>query len=84
MELRYESIAAESSAVADRVANFLGIGEAPSQARLRRAFAEFRINGIGRWSGEFGSAEHDVVEREAGGLLRRLGYSAERPSISPV
>ena len=75
LQLRYESIAWNSAAMANRVASYLGFVDEHSKARLTDAFAQFRAESIGRWSRELGTDERELLERGAGSLLRRLGYS---------
>jgi hypothetical protein len=63
----------EPRATARGVLDFLGI-DRDDDASMR-TFARARPDSVGRWADELSEAEIDVVEREAGPLLRRLGYT---------
>lgn len=70
LEVRYERIAADPSAVAGEIATRLGSDPAP----LRDALAAVHARSIGRWQRDLAPEQVDDVEREAGALLRELGY----------
>ncbi len=70
LELRYERLVAEPDAVAQEVASHLGSDPAPLAAALRGAHPQ----SVGRWQRELTAAQVADVEREAGPLLRALGY----------
>jgi len=71
LELRYEELAADPAATAERVAERLGSDPAP----LAEAFARVHARSIGRWRRELTDEQVADVEREAGALLRELGYT---------
>ncbi len=70
LELRYESIAAGSTGVAETIAAHLDCDPAP----LIRGLGRFHDRSIGRYRGELTAEQLADVEREAGPLLRELGY----------
>jgi len=70
LELRYEEVAADPERVAARVAEHLDAPAAPLAAGLARAHAR----SIGRFRRDLTDGQLAEVEREAGPLLRELGY----------
>jgi Sulfotransferase family len=70
LELRYESIAADPSAVAETIAAHLGCDPAP----LIRGLGRFHDRSIGRYRRDLTDEQLGDVEREAGPLLSELGY----------
>jgi Sulfotransferase family len=70
LEVRYESLAREREAVAEAVAAHLGVPSEAVLANLRSAHAR----SIGRFERDLGPEQLADVEREAGPLLRELGY----------
>src|SRR4051812_44468946 len=70
LELRYEEIAADPAASAARISGRLETDPAP----LAEALAEVHSRSIGRWRRDLSAAQVEDVEREAGALLRELGY----------
>lgn len=73
-ELRYEALVSAPIAQGNRLLDFLGISEPASRAVLLDALARADPRGVGGWRESFAPEELAVIEREAGGLLRRLGY----------
>jgi hypothetical protein len=71
LELRYEEIAADPAAAAERAAGRLDTDPAP----LARALAAVHSRSIGRWRRDLTAEQVADVEREAGRLLRDLGYA---------
>jgi hypothetical protein len=71
VELRYEDLVAEPAAAAAPVARHLHVEPEP----LARAFAEAHGRSVGRWQADLDESQVADVEREAGPLLRELGYS---------
>ena len=71
IEVRYEEIAADPDAVATRVAAFLHT----EPELIARGFREVHNRSVGRWRRELDEVQLAEIEREAGGLLRELGYS---------
>ena len=71
LELRYEEIAADPAAVAERIARRLDADPTP----LAEALAAVHSRSIGRWRRDLTAEQVEDVEREAGPLLRELGYA---------
>ena len=71
LELRYEELAADPPATAERIADRLET----DPAQLADALARVHTRSIGRWRRDLTPEEVADVEREAGALLRELGYS---------
>jgi hypothetical protein len=69
-ELRYEDLVAEPTAVAGRLASFLDV----DAERLAEALSGAHDRSAGRWQRELTAEQLADVEREAGPLLRELGY----------
>lgn len=74
-ELRYESLVAEPGVEADRLLDFLEIAAPESLATLKTALDRADSRGVGGWRREFSAADLDVIDQEAGDLLRQLGYA---------
>ena len=70
IEVRYETLAADPEGVAERVAEAIGSDPDP----LAEAFARVHGQSLGRWRTDLGPDHLADVEREAGPLLRELGY----------
>lgn len=70
LEVRYERVAADPAAAADEIAARLE-GDA---AALREALSAIHGRSIGRWRRDLTPDQVADVEREAGPLLRELGY----------
>jgi LPS sulfotransferase NodH len=79
LELRYEDLVQQPTALADRLADFLDLDSEESRAGLRAAMAHAQATGVGRWQERFSDAELAVIDAEAGDLLRRLSY--EQPAV---
>jgi uncharacterized membrane protein YkvA (DUF1232 family)/transposase-like protein len=79
-EVRYEELVAEPRETMARLLAFLG-AEFDEQVLQPAAAPAARDDGpvvasqVGRWRREFGQAEAEIVERQAGGLLRELDYA---------
>jgi len=71
LEIRYEEIAADPARAAERIAERLETDPAPLAESLR----EVHSRSIGRWRRDLTSEQIEDVEREAGPLLRELGYA---------
>jgi hypothetical protein len=71
LEIRYEGLAADPPGTADRIAARLETEPTP----LARALATVHPHSIGRWRKDLTTDEVEDVEREAGALLRELGYT---------
>jgi hypothetical protein len=72
LELRYEDLVADPQAAAVHAAGFLGSDPGP----LGDAFARVHDRSAGRWRRDLSAEQVEDVEREAGELLRALGYEA--------
>jgi hypothetical protein len=70
LEIRYEEIAADPSAAAERIAGRLDT----DPASLANALGEVHSRSIGRWQRDLTPEQVEDVEREAGPLLGELGY----------
>jgi sulfotransferase family protein len=70
LELRYEQLAADPAATAELIADRLETEAGP----LTEALAAVRARSIGRWRDDLTAEQVADVEREAGELLRELGY----------
>ena len=71
LEVRYEELAADPGAVAERLAARLET----DRARLGAALSGVHSRSIGRWRRDLTPEQVEDVEREAGALLRELGYA---------
>ena len=71
LELRYETLVGEPDRAAAALAEHLG---APVQA-IRAALGESHDRSVGRFRRDLSPEQVDDVEREAGPLLRELGYA---------
>jgi hypothetical protein len=71
LELRYEELADDPGVVAERVAARLESDPQP----LAEAFSAVHARSVGRWRRDLTAEQVADVEREAGALLRELGYS---------
>ena len=69
-EIRYEEIAADPRAAAERIARRLDTDPTP----LADALGAVHSRSVGRWRQDLTSEQVEDVEREAGALLRELGY----------
>lgn len=74
LDLRYEDVVRQPEAAAADIAGFFGHSEPPRP--LRAALAEASPDKIGRWRDGLDAEGLADVEREAGDLLRELGYLA--------
>jgi hypothetical protein len=70
LEVRYEALVGEPERVAAAVAGHLGA----DPAAFERSFAEVHDRSIGRFERDLSPEQLADVEREAGPLLRELGY----------
>ena len=70
LEIRYESLVADPALVAERIAMHLGSEQAP----LAQALSLAHTRSVGRWRQALSPEQLADVEREAGVLLRELGY----------
>jgi Sulfotransferase family len=71
LEIRYEEIAADPAAAAERIAGRLETEAGP----LADALREVHSRSIGRWRRDLTPEQIEDVEREAGPLLGELGYA---------
>ena len=70
LELRYEELTTDPGASAERLARHLGL----DPQLLAASLASARDRSVGRWRRDLTPEQLDDVEREAGPLLRELGY----------
>jgi len=73
-ELRYESLVANPSQEANRLLRFIGMEDTASRNALYTALKKARSDSVGAWLRELTETHVAEAEREAGPLLRRLGY----------
>jgi hypothetical protein len=73
-EVRYESLVRQPAQQSDRLLDFLGIADRSSRAHFMDAVTAARPDTVGRWRSEIEGRELERLEREAGPLLRSLGY----------
>jgi hypothetical protein len=71
LEIRYEEIAADPRAAAEQIARRLETDPAP----LAEVLGAVHSRSIGRWRHDLTAEQVEDVEREAGALLRELGYA---------
>lgn len=74
LRLRYEDLVGNPDEHADRVLDFLGIQAPESRAILHREFRKGHTASIDAWKKQLNEADLEVIDREAGELLRELGY----------
>ena len=75
LQLKYEDFVADPGKVADTISGFLRIDDPHSRAVFRHVVvSNFRADSVGRWASEFDGAQKEQLQREAGVLLRDLGY----------
>jgi Sulfotransferase family len=70
LEIRYETLAADPAGAATTLATHLGSDPEP----LRDALTQVHTRSLGRWRESLSSDQVADIEREAGPLLRTLGY----------
>jgi protein-tyrosine sulfotransferase len=73
LELRYELLTGDPKAAAAAISGHLGIDPTPLAARLARV----HDRSVGRYRRDLSLSQLADVEREAGPLLRELGYPAD-------
>jgi Sulfotransferase family len=71
LELRYEDLARDPAAVADRIAAHAGL----DANQLLAALGRVHDRSVGRWRNDLDAQQLADVEAEAGVLLRELGYA---------
>jgi hypothetical protein len=70
LEIRYEELAKDPGAVADRLAAYLDLEPSPLRASLSKVFAR----SVGRYKKDLTPSQLADAETEAGALLKDLGY----------
>jgi hypothetical protein len=76
-ELRYEDLVRKPQGESERVLDFLGVGSHDVRAAFTDAMSRAHAESVERWRSELSPDDTATVEREAGHLLRRLGYVGE-------
>jgi hypothetical protein len=71
LELRYEDLAHDPAAIADRIAAHAGL----DANQLLAALGRVHDRSVGRWRDDLDAQQLADVEAEAGALLRELGYT---------
>ena len=74
LELRYESLVTDPTAVGERVLDFLGIDRPDSRATLIAAVGRADPGSVGAWRSTFDDEATRVLMDDAGALLEQLGY----------
>ena len=74
LELRYEDVVTDPAGTGEQMLDFMGIERKGSRSRFLAALARADASTIGAWRHELSADDLAVIEAEAGGLLRRLGY----------
>jgi hypothetical protein len=72
--LSYEELILKPEETLDRMLAFLGETDAESCARVVEAAAKGHSSSIGRWKKKLEPEELRVIDREAGVMMRKLGY----------
>ena len=73
-EVRYESLVSNSREEAERLLNFLDVSDPFARHQFHDAVAHANQDSVGRWQHELSAEQLVEIEREAGPLLRQLGY----------
>ena len=73
-ELRYEEFVRQPEEVADSLLDFLNVADREARRALHAQATEAHTESIGRGPSAFTEEQQRIVDEEAGGLLRRLGY----------
>src|SRR5690606_10833876 len=73
--LRYETLIRNPADTLGRMLDFLGETDAESRRRVCDAATQARDTSIGRWQKRMSVHDLEIVEREAGLMLRQLGYA---------
>lgn len=71
--IRYEDLVLRPTKTVDDLCDFLTVSDESRKAVHGRAKSG-RSSSVGRWQDVLGLADQDVIEREAGNLLRQLKY----------
>lgn len=74
LEIRYEDLTERPGAVGALILDFLAVTAAASRAKLLSALEQVRPDSVGRHRTTLDAAGRTVIEKEAGALLRELGY----------
>lgn len=77
LKLRYEKLVTSPASEGERLLDFLEIADAGSRSLAQAHMAKANPDRIGGWRSALTPDERNVVEREAGSLLARLGYGWE-------
>jgi hypothetical protein len=75
LDLRYETLLKEPETEATRLLEFLDLDDDGEVEQLHTALADANLGSIGRWRDELDDLDLATIEREAGDLLARLGYT---------
>lgn len=78
LELRYEDLVERPQQEGERLLDFLEIRAPASRSTLAQELAKADARGVGGWRSEFTESDLAVIEAEAGELLARLGYTAQK------
>jgi len=75
-QVRYEKLVDDPRGIGDRLLDFLEVTAPDSRAAFHAALAEARPDSVGRWRGQLRDDDLELLQREAGSLLRTLGYES--------
>lgn len=79
LTLRYEGLTHRPANEAQRILDFLGVTEPSARMAFLEEADRASPRSVGRWRGEATPGELEMIEREAGSLLRALGYTEPAP-----
>lgn len=75
LTVRYERLVAAPREEGPPILNFLGITDPRSRSRFQASLARGHSGSVGSWKRELPAEALADIEREAGNLLRKLGYA---------
>jgi len=78
--MRYETFVRAPHDEADRLLDFLGISSDTARELLQREADRARTDSVQNWRTELTVEQHRTARREAGPLLRQLGYQESEPA----
>ncbi|MEM1212484.1 MAG: sulfotransferase [Planctomycetota bacterium] len=74
LEVRYEDLAGQPTAAAERMIRFLGLEDPRQHQAFVEACGAVRTTSVGRWRKALTTDEIEEVHEEAGALLEAMGY----------
>ena len=73
-EVRYEELVRDPAGQAARLLDYLGIQRLESRSAFGSSLARAQASSVGKWKDALTAEQSAIIEKEAGELLRRLGY----------